>query len=246
VRTLGAQNYAKAGGTYSNYATDAQREDTLAECRCRAKQACACGEGPPTAAEPGDRRTGEAEGCCQPQESGRTVKGAPASEGPAGGGADAMAAAASAIVSTHSAADSVWIAMCASMEKKCFAKHEAMDISQEVKGRGVTLLCAALVDAPAACVGFAVLQRSSIALALTKLVVAPHMRRQGIGRALLAQAIATARQARAQVCTLHVDETNEPAVALYRSMGFAVSGRRVDYYRVGRSALAMELPVVPP
>ena len=50
-----------------------------------------------------------------------------------------------------------------------------------------------------------------------------------------------ARHGRAQVCTLHVDETNEPAKALYLSMGFEVTGRRVDYYRVGRSALSMEV-----
>ena len=60
----------------------------------------------------------------------------------------------------------------------------------------------------------------------------------------LADHLATAQQARAQVCTLHVDETNAAAIALYCSMGFAVSGRRVDYYRMGRSALAMELALV--
>jgi ribosomal protein S18 acetylase RimI-like enzyme len=85
-----------------------------------------------------------------------------------------------------------------------------------------------------------VLQRSSLTLAITKLVVAPNARRSGVGRALMAHALEMASKARAQCCTLHVDETNEPAKALYLAMGFVVAGRRQDYYCVGRSALAME------
>ena len=50
-----------------------------------------------------------------------------------------------------------------------------------------------------------------------------------------------ARAGRAQSCSLHVDESNEAAKALYQSLGFIVSSRRKDYYRVGRHALAMEL-----
>ena len=90
-------------------------------------------------------------------------------------------------------------------------------------------------------VGFAVVQRTSLALHLTKLVVLPAQRRSGVGTALLAAAIETARHGRAQLVTLHVDEGNAPAQALYRRMGFGVTGRRDDYYRVGRHALVMEL-----
>ena len=157
---------------------------------------------------------------------------------------DAAALASAAGVAVGPRADASAVALCAAIEKKCFAKHEAMDVAAEARGRGVTLLCASPLDEPGGVVGFAVVQRSSIALSLTKLVVAPHRRRGGVGRALLAHAVAMARQARAQACTLHVDETNEPAKALYASLGFAVSGRRVDYYRAGRSALAMELSLV--
>ena len=116
-----------------------------------------------------------------------------------------------------------------------------MDVAKEVKARGVTLLCAALVGEPDVCAGFAVLQRSSLTLAITKLVVLPHLRRRGVGRALMAAAIAAARNGRAQLCTLHVDESNQPAIALYQAMGFRIASRRADYYRLGRSALAMEL-----
>ena len=148
------------------------------------------------------------------------------------------------MIVTAKGKDPSWIQMCGTIERKCYAKHEAMDVAKEVRGRGVTLLCAALVDDPAACAGFAVIQRSSLALAITKLVVVPQLRRRGVGRALMAAAIAAARQGRAQLCTLHVDEMNEPAIQLYKAAGFQVTSRRADYYRVGRSALAMELDLV--
>ena len=72
----------------------------------------------------------------------------------------------------------------------------------------------------------------------------PHdtsLRKEGIGSTLLRAAIDAARAARAQLCTLHVDERNEPARALYGRMGFAATSRRDDYYKPGRHAFAMEL-----
>ena len=42
-------------------------------------------------------------------------------------------------------------------------------------------------------------------------------------------------------CTLHVDEANGAARALYASEGFVATGRRPDYYAVGRHAIAMQL-----
>ena len=101
-------------------------------------------------------------------------------------------------VLSKGAKDVNWVQMCGAIERKCFAKHEAMDVAKEVKGRGVTLLCAALIEDPATCAGFAVVQRSSLALAITKLVVVPHLRRRGVGRALMCKAIASARQGRAR------------------------------------------------
>ena len=74
---------------------------------------------------------------------------------------------------------------------------------------------------------------------LSKLVVAPSARRKGIGRAILAHAVALAHQGHARRCTLLVDEQNAPAQRLYQSEGFAVTARRADYYRPGRSALEM-------
>ena len=141
-----------------------------------------------------------------------------------------------------------------------------MDIAHEVGVPGVQLLCASPVEAwvgadygpsvyPSTCIAYAVLQRfepSMLArdcyktlqpnsVLLSKLAVAPALRRKGVGRALLAAAIATGRSVRARTCTLHVDETNARALGLYRSMGFEVTRRCVDFYRSGRHALEMEL-----
>ena len=34
--------------------------------------------------------------------------------------------------------ESEWLRQCAAIERKCFAKHEAMDVAAEARGRGVT------------------------------------------------------------------------------------------------------------
>ena len=292
-------NYAKAGGSYSNYAPEAERAAVQERC-CKAEGNPCCGggcgsgkeldsDGVGVACASGrcDRNGGDEGDCgpggeCDRGHCGGDSEGArspttsrmppppptlpsslPPSPPECGAadeslapevlstassnrippspklGAAAIAEAAEVVVSVRG--DGAWLEMCAAMEKKCFAKHEAMDIPREAKGRGVTILCAAPLASPATCVGFAVVQRSSLALAVTKLVVAPHMRRRGIGRALLAHAVAIGQQGRAQLCTLHVDESNLPARELYQSMGFAVTTRRADYYRIGRHALAMEM-----
>ena len=130
------------------------------------------------------------------------------------------------------------LARCAAIEKKCFAKAEAMDLPMETRGRGAMLLCVMRAEE---CVGYALVQRSSLVASVAKLVVMPAHRRQGIGRRLLVHAIEASRAARAQACTLHVDEANAPAAALYTSVGFTVTSRRADYYALGRHALAMQL-----
>ena len=198
-------------------------------------------------------------------------------------------------------------ARCLAIEKRCFAKNEAMDVEREARCRGAVLLCAVVGGSGGSgnggggggggssgrsgnsgggvgggggggrgaatggaagkdggsgagkdgggkdggsegsgsgvVVGYALLQRSSLVACVAKLVVSPHARRRGVGRALLARAVSAARDGppRAQACTLHVDEANGAARALYASAGFVATGRRADYYAVGRHAIAMQL-----
>jgi RimJ/RimL family protein N-acetyltransferase len=66
------------------------------------------------------------------------------------------------------------------------------------------------------------------------LMVAAGHRRQGIGRALLEQAVAWAAEVGVRKLELHVFPHNEGAIALYESFGFRREGYRQGHYRRGR------------
>jgi ribosomal protein S18 acetylase RimI-like enzyme len=165
----------------------------------------------------------------------------------------------------HAEDDAEWLAQCMTIERKAFAKHEAMDIPYEIdRVSGTTLLCASpsrLWSGPAfggsfgpeACVGYAVVQdrqqqsgnedeAQGTTVSISKLTVAQSLRRRGIGHALLAAAIDHARARRARRCALHVDAENSNAQRLYESFGFSIHGERLDhFYRPGRHAFEMLL-----
>lgn len=65
------------------------------------------------------------------------------------------------------------------------------------------------------------------------LMVALGHRRRGIGRALLDQAVAWARDAGVSKLELHVFPWNEPAIRLYERFGFQREGLRRGHYRRG-------------
>ena len=64
------------------------------------------------------------------------------------------------------------------------------------------------------------------------MVAAAH-RRRGIGRLLLEQAVAWARDAGVSKLELHVFPWNEPAIRLYERFGFEREGLREGHYRRG-------------
>jgi RimJ/RimL family protein N-acetyltransferase len=63
------------------------------------------------------------------------------------------------------------------------------------------------------------------------LMVAESHRGRGIGRMLLEQAVAWARDAGVTKLELHVFPWNEPAIRLYERFGFEREGLRRDHYR---------------
>jgi RimJ/RimL family protein N-acetyltransferase len=63
------------------------------------------------------------------------------------------------------------------------------------------------------------------------MMVAAGWRGRGIGTALLVDAIAWARQRGLHKLSLGVFPSNEPALALYRKLGFVEEGRRVKHIR---------------
>jgi len=78
--------------------------------------------------------------------------------------------------------------------------------------------------------GFALLSQILDEATLLNIVVHPELRRQGLGRNLLLTALAGLSLRGAARCFLEVRVSNARAIALYRSLGFRVDGKRRDYY----------------
>lgn len=60
--------------------------------------------------------------------------------------------------------------------------------------------------------------------------VAPEFRRQGIGDCLLQELIGRLKKDGVYKLTLEVRASNEPAISLYKKLGFEILGRRPNYY----------------
>lgn len=85
--------------------------------------------------------------------------------------------------------------------------------------------------ADAALLGFVLLRCVGDEAEILNIAVAPRLQRAGIGRQLLAAALATAAAAGATHCFLEVRASNRAAQALYQAAGFAPNGCRRQYYR---------------
>jgi ribosomal-protein-alanine N-acetyltransferase len=67
-------------------------------------------------------------------------------------------------------------------------------------------------------------------LHINTIAVHPDYRERGLGTALLRHVLAEADTAGARRATLEVRASNEPALRLYRALGFEVTATRPDYY----------------
>ncbi|MBW3560159.1 MAG: GNAT family N-acetyltransferase [Proteobacteria bacterium] len=86
--------------------------------------------------------------------------------------------------------------------------------------------------------GFILLRSVGPEAEILTLAVAPELRRQGLGRALLDAGLSAARQHGAEAVFLEVAADNAPAAALYAASGFTAVGVRRGYYlRAGGSAV---------
>ncbi len=69
--------------------------------------------------------------------------------------------------------------------------------------------------------------------------VLPEYQRKGIGEALLQEAMTRMRTYKAKECYLEVRASNEPAINLYRKLGFETSRTIHKYYSDGENAAVM-------
>jgi ribosomal-protein-alanine N-acetyltransferase len=79
-------------------------------------------------------------------------------------------------------------------------------------------------------VGFVVFGLTPPEAELESIAVAAGYQRQGVARRLFAAGIEGLRRVQVSEVFLEVRESNQPAQALYRTLGFAEAGRRKGYY----------------
>jgi len=76
------------------------------------------------------------------------------------------------------------------------------------------------------------------------LALAPHVRRQGLGKQLLAAFFETCRSKGVEAIFLEVREGNVSAISLYEKSGFEPMGQRKNYYPDGENAVLMRRSLV--
>jgi ribosomal-protein-alanine acetyltransferase len=79
-------------------------------------------------------------------------------------------------------------------------------------------------------IGFLVARVVGAEWEVENVVVAPGVRRKGVGSRLLGECLTRALEAHAEAIFLEVRESNHAARALYEKAGFAPVGRRKGYY----------------
>ena len=128
-------------------------------------------------------------------------------------------------ITTMEAAD---IPQVAAIEKACFSDPWPESVlAQELENELSLWLVAKDGDTVLGYVGSqSVLDEAD----MMNLAVCEQARRQGIGRALVLALCARLHEKGITSLTLEVRESNEPAIRLYESLGFAQVGRRPNYY----------------
>lgn len=118
----------------------------------------------------------------------------------------------------------------ASLEQLCFAEpwsEDALSLLCREGGVGVVIPDGESETAKAYGGMTVVLDESSI----TNIAVRPDVRRQGLGRAVVEALLDRARSLGVTDVYLEVRLSNEPAIALYRALGFDVVGTRKNFYK---------------
>ena len=116
----------------------------------------------------------------------------------------------------------------AELEKVCFSDPWSENsIASELNNR-LSYWLVAEIDGNVA--GYVGSQSVLDGADMMNLAIAPEYRRQGIGQALVTALIDYLQQNGIIALLLEVRASNDPAIALYRSLGFEQIGRRPNYY----------------
>jgi len=86
-------------------------------------------------------------------------------------------------------------------------------------------------DASPDILGFLVARHLAPEWELENLVIAPSVRRQGLGKRLLEALLASARKTNSHSVFLEVRQSNAAARSLYEKMSFEQTGSRKSYYK---------------
>ncbi len=120
----------------------------------------------------------------------------------------------------------------AALERLCFAEpwsESALKLLCHRTGIGVVIPPDEGEDTARAYGGMThVLDEGSI----TNIAVRPDLRRLGLGRAVVTALLDRAREIGVSDVFLEVRVSNEPAIALYRSLGFETVGTRKNFYKL--------------
>lgn len=90
-------------------------------------------------------------------------------------------------------------------------------------------------------VGFVLARLAAGEAEILTVAVSRAHRRQGLGRQLMDAVLRRLHAQRAEALFLEVDETNAPAIALYRRLGFREVGKRPAYYQAADNRKANAL-----
>ncbi|HML91473.1 GNAT family N-acetyltransferase [Methyloceanibacter sp.] len=142
----------------------------------------------------------------------------------------------------------------AALHAACFGSRESPDgdgplnetgpwnekaMTRFIAGPGTVCLIATIAGEEPA--GFLIARTAADEAELLTIGVLPDHRKRGAGQALLREAAEVLGAAGVGRLFLEVEETNRPALALYRGLGAVPVGRRPGYYENGADAAVLRL-----
>ena len=118
------------------------------------------------------------------------------------------------------------VAALAEIEKACFHAPWSEAMLREELGKGIFLVA----ERDGQVVGYVGCQTVLDEGYITNVAVSSDCRRQGVGRALIAELVQRARAQGLSFVTLEARASNAPAIALYEGAGFVRVGVRKNFY----------------